>query len=277
MDKKRCIELIKNYIILPTHSLGQNFLVDERAAQYIAEASGLGKDDTVLEIGPGLGALTEKLCDLAGCVYAVEIDTHLIEALQATLKDKTNVQVITADFLKMPRSTFQKGKGECRIVSNLPYYAMTPILIKLFREWEDAKSMVFTVENAACDRIFAEPETKSYGPLSIFSSLYGMKEKLFLLNSQSFHPAPHTKSAVIRLQSNGILQSAPSVLFPLVNASFSQRRKTLLNSLSSSGLFPDGKAQVESVLQKAGISSKRRAESLVPEDFIRIANEMISK
>jgi 16S rRNA (adenine1518-N6/adenine1519-N6)-dimethyltransferase len=277
MDKKRCIEIIKNYIILPTHSLGQNFLVDERAAQEIAEVSSIGKDDTVLEIGPGLGALTEKLCDRAAFVYAVEIDVHLIEALQATLASQNNVEVITADFLKLPRNSFQKGKGDCRIVSNLPYYAMTPILLKLFREWEDARSMVFTVENAACDRIFAEPETKSYGPISVFSSLYGKKEKLFILEPKSFHPAPHTKSAVIRLKSNGLLESAPSVLFPLVNASFSQRRKTLLNALSSSGLFPDGKVQVEEVLQNAGISSKRRAESLVPEDFMRMANEMIPK
>lgn len=277
MDKKRCIEIIKNYIILPTHSLGQNFLIDEEAAVAIADASCVDQDDTVLEIGPGLGALTEKLCDRAAYVYAVEIDVHLIEALQATLAEKKNVQVITADFLKMPRNMFQKGTGECRIVSNLPYYAMTPILLKLFREWEDARSMVFTVENAACDRIFAEPETKAYGPLSIISSLYGKKEKLFLLDSKSFHPAPHTKSAVIRLTSTSTLPSAPSVLFPLVNASFLQRRKTLLNALSSSGLFPDGKTQVDAVLQKAGISSSLRAEALVPEDFLKIANEMIAK
>lgn len=277
MDKKRCIEIIKNYIILPTHSLGQNFLIDEEAAVAIADASCVDQDDTVLEIGPGLGALTEKLCDRAAYVYAVEIDVHLIEALQATLAEKKNVQVITADFLKMPRNMFQKGTGECRIVSNLPYYAMTPILLKLFREWEDARSMVFTVENAACDRIFAEPETKAYGPLSIISSLYGKKEKLFLLDSKSFHPAPHTKSAVIRLTSTSTLPSAPSVLFPLVNASFLQRRKTLLNALSSSGLFPDGKTQVDAVLQRAGISSSLRAEALVPEDFLKIANEMIAK
>lgn len=277
MDKKRCIEIIKNYIILPTHSLGQNFLIDEEAAVAIADASCVDQDDTVLEIGPGLGALTEKLCDRAAYVYAVEIDVHLIEALQATLAEKKNVQVITADFLKMPRNMFQKGTGECRIVSNLPYYAMTPILLKLFREWEDARSMVFTVENAACDRIFAEPETKAYGPLSIISSLYGKKEKLFLLDSKSFHPAPHTKSAVIRLTSTSTLPSAPSVLFPLVNASFLQRRKTLLNALSSSGLFPDGKTQVDAVLQRTGISSSLRAEALVPEDFLKIANEMIAK
>lgn len=277
MDKNRCIELIKNYIIFPTHSLGQNFLIDDAAVESIADAANISPKDTVLEIGPGLGALTEKLCDRAAHVYAVEIDNHLIDALHATLAGRENVTVITADFLKISRATMTKGEGDCHILSNLPYYAMTPIMLKLFREWEDAKTMVFTVENAACDRIFAEPESKQYGPLAVLTSLYGKKEKLFLLDSKSFHPAPHTKSAVIRLTSSGTLQTVPSVLFPLINASFSQRRKTLLNSLSSSGLFPDGKKQVLDVLERASISPGLRAEALSPEDFIKIAQEMIAK
>ena len=278
MDKKRCNELIKEYIILPTHSLGQNFLIDDGAADSIVEAACIEASEEVLEIGPGLGALTEKLCEKASQVYAVEIDAHLLEALHAVLDEKKNAQIIHSDFLKLSKKTIRQDKT-CRykIVSNLPYYVMTPIMIKLFREWDDAAAMVFTVENEACERIFADPGDKHYGPLSILSSLYGKKEKLFLLDSKSFHPAPHTKSAVIRLTSNGTLSGAPSVLFPLVQAAFSQRRKTLMNALSSSGLFPDGKKQVALFLESVGIPKNIRAEDLKPDDYVEIAREIIQK
>ncbi len=278
MDKKRCSELIKEYIILPTHSLGQNFLIDDGAAESIVDAAGIDRSEEVLEIGPGLGALTEKLSDKASQVYAVEIDAHLMDALHAVLDEKKNVRIIHSDFLKLSKKSIRQDKTSgYKIVSNLPYYVMTPIMIKLFREWDDASAMVFTVENAACDRIFAEPGNKHYGPLSILSSLYGTKEKLFLLDSNSFHPAPHTKSAVIRLTSNGTLSGAPSVLFPLVHAAFSQRRKTLMNALSSSGLFPDGKKQVAELLESMDVPKNIRAEDLKPGDYVRIAREIIQK
>lgn len=278
MDKKRCLELIKEFIILPTHSLGQNFLVDDQAAERIADAVLLEPGDDVIEIGPGLGALTEKLCRRAARVHAVEIDSHLIDALGETLKDCANANVICSDFLKLSRKSLGIERfASFGVVSNIPYYAMTPIMMKLFREWDDAHTMVFTVEDAACSRIFAEIGTKQYGPLSIMSSLFGRKEKLFTLESHSFFPAPHTKSAVIRLTGSGELREAPSVLFPLVTAAFSQRRKTLVNSLSSSGLFPDGKAQVERLLLSAGIMPTARAEQLRPEDYVRIACEIIQK
>jgi 16S rRNA (adenine1518-N6/adenine1519-N6)-dimethyltransferase len=278
MNKKRCTELIKEYIILPAHSLGQNFLVDDSAADFIVESAGILSEDDVIEIGPGLGALTEKLAGKAAEVHAIEIDSHLLDALNETVGLKNNVHVICSDFLKISKKNLRLNKtNQFIIVSNIPYYVMTPIMMKLFREWDDAKAMVFTVEDATCDRIFAEPGSKHYGPLSIISSLYGKKEKLLLLDSHSFHPAPHTKSAVIRLTSYGILQEAPTVLFPLVVAAFSQRRKTLINSLSSSGLFPDGKKQVKDLLLSLSIKPTIRAEELYPQDYIRIARELVLK
>jgi len=278
MEKKRCIELIKEFIIMPTHSLGQNFLVDDDAAAYIVEAAGIESTDDVIEIGPGLGALTEKLADKALFVTAVEIDMHLLDALHETVRDKNNVGIICDDFLKLSKKNVRENKtNPYVVVSNIPYYVMTPIMMKLFREWDDARAMVFTVEDAACDRIFSGPGSKHYGPLSIISSLYGKKEKLLILESPSFHPAPHTKSAVIRLTADGILQTAPSVLFPLVIAAFSQRRKTMINALSSSGLFPDGKKQVKELLLALDIIPTIRAEQLYPEDYIRIANELVLK
>jgi len=278
MEKKKCIDLIKEFIILPTHSLGQNFLVDDEAADFIVDSARIGPADDVLEIGPGLGALTEKLADKAAFVHAVEIDVHLLDALHNTVKEKDNVLVVCSDFLKLSKKSLRGEKtNEYVVVSNIPYYVMTPIMMKLFREWDDAKTMVFTVEDDACDRIFSEPGSKQYGPLSIVSSLYGTKEKLMLLDSRSFHPAPHTKSAVIRLTGGGVLQTAPSVLFPLLTAAFSQRRKTMINALSSSGLFPDGKKQVKELLLSLNIISTIRAEQLYPEDFIRIAREIVQK
>lgn len=278
MDKRRCIELIKEFIILPTHSLGQNFLIDDEAAALIVDAAGITLSDEVLEIGPGLGALTEKLADRASFVNAVEIDTHLLDALHETVKEKNNVEVICNDFLKLSKKSLRDGKTNSYVViSNIPYYVMTPIMMKLFREWDDARAMVFTVEDAACDRIFAEPGNKHYGPLAIMTSLYGTKEKLCILDSHSFHPAPHTKSAVIRLTSGGILHGAPSALFPLVIAAFSQRRKTMVNALSSSGLFPDGKKQVKELLLSMNIEPNIRSEQLKPEDYVRMAFELIQK
>jgi len=278
MDKKRCIELIKEFIILPTHSLGQNFLIDDEAAALIVDAAGITLSDEVLEIGPGLGALTEKLADKASFVNAVEIDTHLLDALHETVKEKNNVEVICSDFLKLSKKSLRDGKTNSYVViSNIPYYVMTPIMMKLFREWDDARAMVFTVEDAACDRIFAEPGNKHYGPLAIMTSLYGTKEKLCILDSHSFHPAPHTKSAVIRLTSGGTLHGAPSALFPLVIAAFSQRRKTMVNALSSSGLFPDGKKQVKELLLSMNIEPNIRSEQLKPEDYVRMAFELIQK
>lgn len=278
MDKKRCIELIKKHIILPTHSLGQNFLVDEEAARDIVQAAGITLNDAVLEIGSGLGALTEIMAEQARFVNAVEIDNHLLEALRETLLDRENVKIICQDFLKLSKKSIFDASGKTDIVvSNLPYCVMTPIMMKLFREWDDVRTMVFTVEAAACDRVFSNPGSKHYGPLSIMSSLFGTKEILFELDSKSFHPTPHTQSVVIRFTNSCVLQSAPSALFPLVNAAFSQRRKTLLNSLSTSGLFPDGKKQVEELLEQLQIDRNTRAEQLVPVEYVRIARELIQK
>ena len=276
MDKKRCMELIKSHIILPTHSLGQNFLVDDAASVRIVDLAGISPHDVVLEIGSGLGALTELLCDQAAFVHAVEIDKHLLDALHETLNGRKNVKVYCHDFCKLsPKMLIKDGGKDTIVVSNLPYCVMTPIMMKLFREWDNVKTMVFTVEEAACDRIFASPGNKHYGPLSIMSSLFGTKEVLFELDSKSFHPTPHTRSAVIRFKNIGILHTAPSALFPLVQAAFAQRRKTLLNTLSTSGLFPDGKKQVKELLLSLDISPNTRAEQLNPEDFVRIANQLI--
>ncbi len=275
MDKEKCNELLKEFIILPTRSLGQNFLINDAATKRIIEEAGIRHSDQVLEIGPGIGALTVLLGQDAARVIAVEIDAHLIDALTHQTEDLGNVEVVCRDFLKFPRREGFPEGGPDVIVSNLPYYVMTPIMLKLFREWECARTMVFTVEDDACDRIFAEPGDKSYGPLSVFSSLYGKKEKLFLLDSKSFYPAPHTQSAVIRFSSEFRLETAPSVLFPLVHASFAMRRKTILNALSSSGLFPDGKKVAAELLLAAGVPLEARAEELHPETFLRLAGYIL--
>lgn len=265
-------------MVLPTHSLGQNFLIDDRAATEIVSQGldNLETKATVIEIGPGLGALTEKLSVQAQWVYCIEIDTHLLPPLAETLKDCTNVTVRNEDFLKVNPATLPiDASHPLVIVSNLPYYIMTPIMLKLFREWPEAERMVFTVEKAACERIFALPGSKKYGPLAIFSSLYGSKEILMDLPKQAFHPAPHTTSAIVLLEKSGRLTQVPSVLFPLVQSAFAQRRKQLVNSLGASGLFPDGKAQIEQLLQEAKLPLDIRAENITPEQYLGLAELFI--
>lgn len=276
MDKKRCIELIRQYSIHISHSLGQNFLIDEFATDEIMTYSGISEESVVLEIGPGLGALTEKLSEIAKEVFAVEIDAHLLPALHDSFDGKGNVHIIHSDFLSLSaEQIFTKTKPSC-IVSNLPYYAMTPIMTKIFRDYPHAEKMVFTVEEDACDRIFATPGSKNYGPLAVLSTLYGIREKLAVLDGSSFFPAPHTNSAVIRLTNRGILSDAPECLFTVIFSAFSQRRKKLINSLMSGGIFPGGKEQLLMVLAACSISSDLRAEQLLPEDYLKISRALLA-
>jgi len=276
MDKKRCIELIRQYSIHISHSLGQNFLVDEFAADEIIAVSGISDESIVLEIGPGLGALTEKLADTAKEVYAVEIDAHLLPALHDSFDGKSNVHIIHSDFLALSPEQIFTHKKPSSIVSNLPYYAMTPIMTKLFRDYPYAEKMIFTVEEDACDRIFATPGGKNYGPLAVLSTLYGKREKLAVLDGPSFFPVPHTNSAVIRLSNRGILADYPECLYTVIFSAFSQRRKKLINSLMSGGIFPGGKEQLLTVLAACNISSDLRAEQLLPENYLEISRALLA-
>ena len=272
MNKNEWIKFIRNSIDFPVKNLGQNFLIDDRISERIIEAAGIKEDDYILEIGPGLGALTRQFTNDQSQFICVEIDLNLKDPLVKQFENRNNIDFLFTDFLKIDYKAIQKNKKSPNIViSNLPYYVMTPIFMKLFLQWDCIEKMIFMVEKDACERIFADPGTKSYGPISILSSIYGKKERLFQVGSKAFYPEPHTNSEVIRFTESKERGRIPAVLFPLVRAAFAQRRKTLLNVFTSSALFPEGREQVALFLEKANISPKTRAEDLPPKEYIRFA------
>ena len=281
MLKEEWISYIKKNRVVPTKSLGQNFLVENTVVDRIVEAAGLCEEDYVLEIGSGLGVLTESLVASNAMVTAVEIDKHIAPLLQKRLSYTEDpggaLQIRIEDFLKIEYLSLKReGSLPTVCISNLPYYITTDIMMKLFRYQEDFRVMVFMVEKAACERIFAGVGSKSYGPLSVISSVYGTKERLFDVHASSFYPQPHTLSAVIRLTRDGERQAVPTVFFSLVRAAFAQRRKTLMNALSQSALFPGGKEQTKKFIEYSGLTENSRAEEITPEQYVQLARDLES-
>lgn len=269
MDKKVWLEIIHGSKIRPVNSLGQNFLIDDKIGKRIIDAADISASDYVLEIGPGMGMLTSKLVNLECRYTAVEIDKKLEKPLRAYFYSDEK-RLIVSDFLKLDyNELLSGGRFPNILISNLPYYAMTPILTRLFLRGKEYDSMVFMVEKAACDRIFAKVGTKSYGPLSIFIKSYGDAKILFEVPSDAFYPRPHTRSAVILCTRRKESPEIPEMFFSLVKTAFSQRRKTLLNALADSIYFQGDKKKTEDFLTKGGFPVGVRAEEL---DFSRYLN-----
>jgi len=272
MDKAEWVKKIKSQRVLPSKSLGQNFLIDDLVSEKIIDAANITENDYILEIGPGMGALSEGLQKYSCPYVAVEIDEHMKESLDPLFSLSKKDRLIISDFLKLDyKNLLYDGSAPNICVSNLPYYVMTPIMMKLFRHWHDFHTMVFMVEKISCERIFSKPGSKQYGPLSIISSAFGEKEKLFDVNASAFFPPPHTISSVLRFTASDEKKGIPAVFYPFVHAAFSQRRKTLLNSLSSGALFPEGKKQVEDFLGQAKISFTERAENIEWKKYAEMA------
>jgi len=253
----------------PKKSLGQNFLVDEHAADRIIEAAGLTKDDTVVEIGPGRGVLTRGLAESAGRVVAIELDERLIGELRAEHSDLDNLEIIHADALKFD---FEKLEGRLKVVANLPYYISTPILTRLVSLRTKVSLMVLMLQKEVAGRITASPGGKEYGYLSVMVQLYTDPELLFTVKPGSFSPPPKVDSAVVRL---AVLEepAAPcrdyARLERLVSAAFSQRRKTLRNALKASRLFAD---EAIAEMASSGIDPSRRAETLSLAEFAQLSD-----
>lgn len=270
MNKRETASICDQYGIIAKKRFSQNFLCNSLFTEKIIDSAGILQSDFVLEIGPGTGALTEHLCQLASKVTAVEIDAELVSLLNSRFSCNDNLYVIAGDYLKLERnSMFMLSEYPSVIVSNLPYNVTTPMIIKLIADFPESRTMVFMIEEDACDRLFACPGEKAYGILSVITSSYGEKGKLFLVDSDSFYPAPHTRSAVIRLvKSTSISVSDAYIQF--VKDAFSRRRKTLLNSLS---FFPRNELAVKcipDILDGMNISKNVRAEALTPKELIEI-------
>ncbi|WP_433941941.1 16S rRNA (adenine(1518)-N(6)/adenine(1519)-N(6))-dimethyltransferase RsmA [Paenibacillus lautus] len=276
---RRTKEIISRHGFSFKKSLGQNFLIDQNILYKIVEAAGLDEDKGALEIGPGIGALTEKLAQTAGTVTAVEIDQRLIPILREVLEPYGNVRVHHGDVLKVDlHELFRQDFGDVSkvsVVANLPYYVTTPILMKLLEEKLPLENIVVMIQKEVAERMAAAPGSKDYGSLSIAVQYYSEPKLVCIVPHTVFIPQPNVESAVIRLA----VREQPPVrvederfFFEVVQASFAQRRKTIANNLKSRFFPGEGRERLEQLLHEAGIEPSRRGETLSIEEYARLSN-----
>ena len=258
-------------------SLGQNFLIDGNIVRKIVDEGNITKDDCVLEIGPGMGTLTEELAIRAKKVVAIEIDNTLLPVLDYTLQRYSNVEIVHGDVLKVDLQKIIDEKlegGPVKVIANLPYYVTTPIIAKLIEDNLKLESIIVMVQKEVAERMAAVPGGKEYGSLSVFVNFHSIPEIVVKVPKTVFMPQPKIDSAVIKLN---IKKDLPNVdkdkLFKTVKAAFSKRRKTILNSLSTYG-FNIEKETIKTALESVGISPDSRAEALSVEDFIKISKAL---
>jgi 16S rRNA (adenine1518-N6/adenine1519-N6)-dimethyltransferase len=262
-------------------SLGQNFLIDSNIIRNIVESADLTENSGAIEIGPGIGSLTEQLAKTAGKVIAFEIDDRLLPILEDTLSPYNNVSIIHSDVLKADVKAVMNehfdDHEDVMVVANLPYYVTTPILMKLLEEKLPIRGIVCMIQKEVAERIAASPSTKEYGSLSIAAQYYAEAVTVFTVPSTVFVPKPNVDSAVLRLT----MREKPLVtvldeefFFTVVRASFAQRRKTLLNNLTHNLFSKNKKPLVEEVLAAVNIDPKRRGESLSIEEFGRMSDAL---
>lgn len=277
-NNKSTAAILQKYNFRFQKRYGQNFLIEDGILQKIMDAAQIGKEDCVLEIGPGIGTMTEYLAECAGKVVAVEIDKNLIPILKETLADYSNVTIINEDILKMDISRIVEEHNEgkpIKVVANLPYYITTPIIMALFEKHVALQSITVMVQKEVADRMQVGPGTKDYGALSLAVQYYAMPQIVTKVPAACFIPRPNVDSAVIRL----IRHEKPPVevtdegwMFALIRASFNQRRKTLVNGLTNAGGLGIKKEQVQAVLERMGLSANVRGETLTLEQFAEISN-----
>jgi 16S rRNA (adenine1518-N6/adenine1519-N6)-dimethyltransferase len=258
----------KAHGIQPRKSLGQNFLVDEKVTRRIVDAAGVQPGDLVIEIGPGLGALTRLLADRAGQVIAIELDQTIIPALQQELGDRSNVQILHADALEVDYSTLTEGRP-VRVVANLPYYITSHAIRVLLESGIDWRCIVLTVQLEVAQRIAAKPPQMS--TLAVSVQYYGDPELLFRVPPGAFYPSPSIDSATLRImrrepsQNSVATRPDPALFFQWVKAGFSQPRKQIRNNLYTN--LGISRVETEDILAKVGISPERRAETLTMDEW----------
>lgn len=279
-NPQNTIEVLQKYDFHFQKKFGQNFLIDTHVLERIVESSNITKDDFVLEIGPGIGTLTQYLCENARQVLAVEIDDKLIPILKETLQPYDNVEVLHGDILKQDiqqiADTYNDGKP-IKVVANLPYYITTPIIMELFESHVPLANVTVMVQKEVADRMKAEPGTKDYGALSLAVQYYAKPYIAAFVPPNCFMPRPNVGSAVIRLD---CLARVPvevhneKLMFRLIRASFNQRRKTLQNGIANSAELSFTKEQAARAIEQAGFDVRIRGEKLGLEEFARLADEL---
>ena len=277
-NPKNTIEVIQKYDFDFQKKFGQNFLIDERVLEKIISAAEVNKDDFVLEIGPGIGTMTQYLAENSREVMAVEIDKNLIPILSDTLSAYDNVSILNADILKVDIAKIveeKNGGKPVKVVANLPYYITTPIIMGLFESHVPIDSITVMVQKEVADRMQSGPGTKDYGALSLAVQYYAEPYVVANVPPNCFMPRPKVGSAVIRLtkyKDAPIKVTNEKLLFQLIRASFNQRRKTLSNSLKNSQELPYSKEEVETAITECGLPLNIRGEALTLEQFARLSD-----
>lgn len=279
-NPKNTIEILNKYKFVFQKKFGQNFLIDTHVLDKIIQAADITKDDFVLEIGPGIGTLTQYLCEHAREVVAVEIDKMLIPILSDTLSKYNNVTVIHQDVLKLDLNALvqEKNQGKpIKVVANLPYYITTPIIMDLFERHLPLINITVMVQKEVADRMQAVPGTKDYGALSLAVQYYAKPYIAANVPPNCFMPRPNVGSAVINLTLHTqapVQVSDEKLLFQMIRASFNQRRKTLVNGLNNSSELPFSKERISNALKEIGLSENVRGEALTLEQFAQLANAL---
>lgn len=277
-NPKNTIEIIQKHEFAFQKKFGQNFLIDTHVLDKIVAAAGVTKEDLVLEIGPGIGTMTQYLAEAARQVVAVEIDTNLIPILEETLKDYDNIRVINDDILKVDIKQIAEqynGGRPIKVVANLPYYITTPIIMGLFESDVPIDNITVMVQKEVADRMQVGPGSKDYGALSLAVQYYALPYIVANVPPNCFMPRPNVGSAVIRLtrhENPPVQVKDKNLMFKLVRASFNQRRKTLQNGLNNSPEIQYTKEQIGTAIESLGVSPSIRGEALTLEQFARLAD-----
>ena len=277
--------IMKKYGISANKSLGQNFLINEEVVNNIVDSSNITKEDLVIEIGPGLGTLTESLLEKAGKVVAIELDTRMLEILEDRFSLYSNFSVINQDVLKVDLAQLiQKEKTEnnlknAKIVANLPYYITTPIIMKLLEEELDIESITVMIQKEVAERLIATPGDKLSGAITYCVYYYADSESIMIVDNNSFIPEPEVQSQVIKLN----IRKTPVIkledkdkFFKLIKVAFMQRRKTLLNALCNGGIIKS-KEEAKKIFEELNLNPNVRGENLTIEEFKKICDLCNSK
>lgn len=277
-NPQETIAVLQKYGFNFQKKFGQNFLIDTHVLDKIIAAAEIGPDDFVLEIGPGIGTMTQYLCEAAREVVAVEIDKNLLPILEDTLSEYDNVTVINDDILKVDLNALAQEKNggkPIKVVANLPYYITTPIIMGLFEKEVPVESITVMVQKEVADRMQVGPGTKDYGALSLAVQYYAKPYIVANVPPNCFMPRPAVGSAVIRLTKYAerpVQVKDPKFMFRLIRASFNQRRKTLQNGLHNSSELSLSKEAVVEALESMGLSASVRGEKLSLEEFARLSD-----
>lgn len=271
-------DIVKHFDFKFAKSLGQNFLIDTNIIENIIDASELDENSCALEIGPGIGVLTQEMAKRCKKVVAIEIDNRLIPVLKETLSEFNNIDIVHSDALKVDFENLFKEKEmtNVKVVANLPYYVTTPLISKIFKECKGVQSITIMIQKEVAERLIAKPSTKEYGALTLLANYYSTVEKVVKVPPSCFIPNPKVESMVIKMNIKApeVDLKDEKLFFRIIRDSFNMRRKTLTNSLRPIGLSGDS---LKEALNLAEIDEKRRGETLSIEEFAKLSNEIWSK